>query len=90
MRGSSSLIIISASTNPDWIGDLYPLLQLGTVPTVLLLNPISFGGSASLSAVIDALAKAGVRHSIIPKELLDTEPAVSKRGRMELTSWEPL
>jgi uncharacterized protein (DUF58 family) len=90
MRGSSSLIIISPSTNPDWVGDLYPLLQLGTVPTVLLLNPISFGGSESLSAVIDALARAGIRHSIIPKELLGTEPAASKRARMELTSWEPL
>ncbi len=90
MRGSSSLIIISASTNPDWVGDLYPLLQLGTVPTVLLLDPISFGGSASLSAVIDALARAGVRHRIIPKERLETEPAVSKSGRLELTNWKLL
>jgi uncharacterized protein (DUF58 family) len=90
MHGSSSLIIISASTNPDWVGDLYPVLQMGTVPTVLLMDPISFGGSASLSAVIDALARAGVRHSIIPKELLETEPTVGKSGRLELTSWKPL
>jgi uncharacterized protein (DUF58 family) len=90
MRGSSSLIIISASTNPDWVGDLYPLLQLGTVPTVLLLDPISFGGSASLSAVVDALARAGVRHSIVPKELLETDTTVSKSGRLQVTSWEPL
>jgi uncharacterized protein (DUF58 family) len=90
MRGSSSLIIVSASTNPDWVGDLYPLLQLGTVPTVLLLDPISFGGSASLSAVIDALARAGVRHSIVPKELLETDSIVGKSGRLQVTSWEPL
>ena len=90
LRGLSSLIIISPSTNPDWVGDLYPLLQMGTVATVLLLDPASFGGSASLSAVIEALARAGVRHSVIPRELLVAEPEKLKAGRLELTSWEPL
>ena len=90
MREPSSLIIISPSTNPDWVGDLYPLLQLGTVPTVLLLDPLSFGGSTSLSAVIDALARAGVRHSIIPKELLEADSTLNKSGRLELTSWKSL
>lgn len=90
IRASSSLIIISCSTNGEWVGDLFPLLLRGAVPTVLLLDPISFGGSASPSRAVEALSRAGLQHTLIQKELLDPVPANSEGKRLEVTGWEPL
>lgn len=90
VRDTSSLIIISSSTNGEWVGDLFPLLRRGAVPSVLLLDPISFGGSASSSRTVEALARAGIQHTIIHKELLEPTAPESKAERVELTNWEPL
>jgi uncharacterized protein (DUF58 family) len=90
IRASSSLIIISCSTNGEWVGDLFPLLLRGAVPTVLLLDPISFGGSASPSRAVEALSRAGLQHTLIQKELLDPVAANSEERQREVTSWEPL
>jgi uncharacterized protein (DUF58 family) len=90
IRASSSLIIISSSTNGEWVGDLFPLLLRGAVPTVLLLDPISFGGSASPSRAVEALSRAGLQHTLIQKDLLDPVAANSQEKWREVTKWEPL
>ena len=90
IRASSSLIIISSSTSGEWVGDLLPLMWRGCVPTVLLLEPASFGGSASVSNVVAALSTAGIRHDIIRKELLERVAPDSREKRLEVTNWEPL
>ncbi|MFQ5923657.1 MAG: DUF58 domain-containing protein, partial [Anaerolineales bacterium] len=90
IRASSSLIIISSSTNREWVGDLFPLLLRGAVPTVLLLDPASFGGSASPSRAVEALSRAGLQHTIIQKELLESVAPDSRKERLEVTNWEPL
>ncbi|MFQ5923036.1 MAG: DUF58 domain-containing protein [Anaerolineales bacterium] len=86
----SSLIIISSSTNGEWVGDLIPLVLRGAVPTVLLLDPISFGGSASLSKTVEALARTGIHHTIIQKEQLEPIGSNAREERLEVTNWEPL
>jgi uncharacterized protein (DUF58 family) len=90
IRASSSLIIISSSTSAEWVGDLLPLMRRGCVPTILLLDPASFGGSASTSNAIVALSRAGIRHDIIRKELLDQVAPDSREERLEVTNWERL
>ena len=90
IRASSSLIIISSSTSGEWVGDLLPLMRRGCVPTILLLEPTSFGGSATVSNAVVALSRAGIRHDIIRKELLDRVAPDSREERLEVTSWERL
>jgi uncharacterized protein (DUF58 family) len=90
IRASSSLIIISSSTSGEWVSDLLPLMWRGSVPTVLLLEPTSFGGSASMSKAIVALSRAGIRHDIIRKELLEQVAPESREERLEVTHWEQL
>jgi uncharacterized protein (DUF58 family) len=90
LRGSSSLIIITSSTSDNWVGDLIPFLWRGAVPTVLLLDPASFGGASSQSAIINALSRAGIRHSMIWKELLDPVTTFAKPKPLDVTSWKPL
>ena len=90
IRASSSLIIISSSTSGEWVGDLLPLMWRGCVPTVLLLEPASFGGSASGSKATVALSRAGIRHDVIRKELLERVAPDTREERLEVTNWEQL
>lgn len=90
LRASSSLIIISPSTNDEWVGDLLPLMRRGAVPTVLLLDAASFGGPASQSKAVEALSKAGIHHTVIRKELLEPVAPDAREERLKVTSWEPL
>jgi len=90
LRASSSLIIISSSTDDEWVRDLLPLMWRGAVPTVLLLDPASFGGPATPSKAVEALAKSGIHHTLIRKDLLESVVPDTGDERQEITSWEPL
>jgi len=67
----SSLLIITANANADWTQALLPLMWRGVMPTVFLLEPISYGGTTHTKAIEDTLQLIGVPCHIIPKELLD-------------------
>lgn len=71
----TSLVLITASRRVDWIAGLLPLIAAGAVPTVLLLDWASFGGTGDQRATIHALAAASIRHSVIPRSLLDLPEA---------------
>jgi hypothetical protein len=47
----------------------------GIMPTVFLLDPISFGGSTNTTAITNALQNIGVPCHVIPREMLDTPQA---------------
>lgn len=66
-----SLVIITPDTSGRWVTALLALLRGNAVPTVLLLEPSSFGGSGNMQATAALLAKQGIPHSIITRELLD-------------------
>ncbi len=83
-RQPSSLIIITPSVNGEWIEALLPLLRGGAVPTILLLDPISFGGTADVRATRALLNELGMTHYAITRELLDRpELRAGKQGRWE-------
>jgi uncharacterized protein (DUF58 family) len=68
---SASLVVITPSSDSAWIGALVPLLRRGAIPTVLLLDPVSFDGTGDQSAVRASLTDLGVAHYVITRDLLD-------------------
>jgi uncharacterized protein (DUF58 family) len=62
----SSLIVITASTKTDWLGTLSPLTKRGIIPTVLLLDPSTFGGGTSAENIALTLNGHGIKCHIIP------------------------
>lgn|SRR6201988_2709216 len=71
----SSLLIITACVNVEWTSSLMPLMWRGIMPTIFLLDPISFGGKSNITAITGTLQQIGVPCNVIPRELLDTPQA---------------
>jgi uncharacterized protein (DUF58 family) len=72
---NASLVIITASTETDWLDALAPLVWRGIVPTVLLLDAASFGKQGSSLALSEQLHQMGISGHIIPRELLNRPEA---------------
>ena len=70
-RQSTSLIIITPAVADDWLVALLPLLRRGIIPTILLLDPISFGGYNHLHGTLAQLSRLGITHYQISRDLLD-------------------
>jgi len=66
----SSLLIITANADTEWTEALIPLMWRGIMPTVFLLDPISFGGTRDSNAMDDTLQTMGVPCHIIPRDML--------------------
>jgi uncharacterized protein (DUF58 family) len=71
----SSLLIITANTNPMWTESLLPLIWRGVMPTVFLFDAISFGGVSDTQAAQETLQSLGVPCHVIPREMLDKPQA---------------
>lgn len=83
-RQPASLIVITPDVRTDWIASLVPLLRRGVTPTVLLLDPLSFGGAVDPRAAAFTLNEMGVTHDVIPRELLDRpELRAGRQGQWE-------
>jgi uncharacterized protein (DUF58 family) len=60
------LALITPSCQADWVAGLLPPMRRGVTPTVLLLDPASFGGQGNVEALTALLANLGVTtHRII-------------------------
>jgi uncharacterized protein (DUF58 family) len=71
----TSLIIITPAADSEWIKSLWPLMRRGAIPTVLLLDPASFGGDGNVSGLSALLSDLGITCYIITRELLDRPEA---------------
>jgi uncharacterized protein (DUF58 family) len=67
----SSLLILTANANLEWTESLLPLMWRGILPTVFLLDPVSFGGSANVKPISDTLQMMSILCRVIPKDMLD-------------------
>lgn len=67
----TTLIIVTAAVEGLWLETLVPLLRHNIVPTVLLLDPVSFGGAGDATAARATLNQLGVANTIISQDLLD-------------------
>jgi uncharacterized protein (DUF58 family) len=77
-RGAS-LIIITPAAGGRWAPGLLRLLAGGATPTVLLLDPISFGLAQPAEPALAALRRLGVLHHLIPRQMLDRPEAYPGR-----------
>ncbi len=81
---NASLIVITPSPDRAWVQALVPLIRQGAVPTVLLMDPISFGGTRTLDGVRRSLENLEVVHYEITRDVLDRpETRPGTRGRWE-------
>jgi len=84
----SSLIIVTANATGQWLEALPPLMQRGAIPTVLLLEPASFGAASAPNQTQSILRKLGIAHHIITKNLLDRPEA--RPGEQGEWQWQIL
>jgi uncharacterized protein (DUF58 family) len=75
MRQRASLVIITPQVDTVWVDALLLLVRRGAIPTVLLLDPVSFGGSGDIQAARTALTDMGVTHYVVARDLLDRPEA---------------
>jgi uncharacterized protein (DUF58 family) len=68
---NTSLVIVTPSVDSRWIQALVPLIDRGVIPTVLLLNPRSFGGSSEPVEAQSSLTNLGVMYYLISRDLLE-------------------
>jgi uncharacterized protein (DUF58 family) len=85
---SSSLIIITPSTDNRWVESLVPLVRRGVIPTVLLLEPQSFGGDGEMAIVEQSLRNLDVAYYEITRDMLDQPEA--QPGRQGVWEWRVL
>ena len=71
LSSHSSLLVVTAKADTEWTEALIPLMWRGIMPTVFLLDPISFGGNTDTRSLTDALQMMSVPCHVIPKEMLD-------------------
>ncbi len=77
----ASLVLITASTSPDWLPALAPLVWRGIVPTVLLLDVQRSGkNTGPVNLLAAQLQHMGIRCHIIPPEALDRPEARPGQG----------
>ena len=86
-RGAS-LVIITSNVEGDWIQALLPLLWSGVTPTVLLLDPASFGGTGDVNSPLALLSSLGIARYVITRDLLDRPEA--RPGRAGHWEWRSL
>ncbi len=81
----TSLILITPAASGDWIEALVPLLRRGAVATVLLLDPVTFGGIGEASGTLALLTNLGVTRYLITPDLLDRPEA--RPGQQGTWEW---
>jgi uncharacterized protein (DUF58 family) len=67
----SSLILITPEVNGRWLEALLVLLRRGIKPTVLLLDPVSYGGIGDSRRLSAQLTECGIAQYVITRDLLD-------------------
>jgi uncharacterized protein (DUF58 family) len=69
-RPHTNVVLITPSVDERWVRALQPLIQRGAIPTVLLLDPVSFGGDGNLKQMELILIELGVAYYIVPHSYL--------------------
>lgn len=80
----ASLIVITASTESDWLKPLAHLAWRGITPTIILMDAASFGAPQSVQPLADLLVRMNISRQVVTRDLLEN-PAVrpNPRGQWE-------
>jgi uncharacterized protein (DUF58 family) len=71
MRTGASMILITPDLRPNWMSALLQLTRIGVTPTVLLLDPLSFGGEKSAQGMADWFQQHAITNTVITADFLD-------------------
>jgi uncharacterized protein (DUF58 family) len=71
LRYGASLIIITPNVKADWVPAMLQLVKQGITPTVILLDPLSFGGTHSADGILNLLNDYGITNHLIKRDLLN-------------------
>ncbi len=74
-----SLVIITPNLSLEWVSALESLQQAGIIPTVILLDPNTFGGRGDLQAVLHQLNRLDAAHYVFTSDLI--EPVEEKEDK---------
>ena len=74
LASHASLLIITPSTESDWLKPLAQLFWRGIIPTVILIDASTFGASASVQAasvlaLSQLMHESGIPYHIVGREL---------------------
>jgi uncharacterized protein (DUF58 family) len=84
LRHRSSVILVTPSTKGDWLNTAALFTRRGIVPTVLLLDPVAFGGEGNPQGVLASISALGMGYHVITPDLLDNqETRPGGRGKFE-------
>ena len=87
------LVIITPDAEAGWLQSVMLLMRRGVVPTILLLDPASFGGRGDMGSATASLQAQDVTHYVITPDLLDRPEArpgrVGSWRRSAQGRWEP-
>ena len=75
IRRGASMIIVTPNVKADWAAPMLQLVKKGIAPTVLLLDPESFGKTDSAAGILTLLTDYGINHNIVHRELFDRPEA---------------
>jgi uncharacterized protein (DUF58 family) len=64
-----TLAVITPSCDPAWVAGLLAPMRRGVAPTILLLDPNSFGGQGNVEAIAGLLADLGVPLERITRDM---------------------
>jgi len=85
---NTSLILITPSVKMDWIEPLLAIRRQQVVPTVLLFDPLTFGGSEMTGEMETTFVDLGFTHDVIPRDMLDRKdikPSQEGNRRWQIT-----
>jgi uncharacterized protein (DUF58 family) len=84
IRHGASLIVITPNVEAGWVASLLQLVKIGITPTVILLDPLSFGGVQSTARAVAMLNEYGIAHNVIQSDLLNRPEAhPGQQGKWE-------
>jgi hypothetical protein len=80
----ASLIIITPSMKSEWLKPLTNLFWRGFTPTVILIDPATFGSTKSATALDNLLIDMNIPHHIVTRDLFkQTETRPGQSGQWE-------
>lgn len=82
---NSSIILITAAMGGEWLRAVLACMAGGIMPTLLVLDRASYGGSGDLAAVIALAQEWGIPHYVITRDMLDKPEA--RPGRAGQWEW---
>jgi hypothetical protein len=64
---NQSLIVVTSSVNLDWMNSDLSLKARGIIPTVMMLDPATFGGRQSAQSSASIIRQRGLTCHVIPR-----------------------